>query len=235
LPNNLSKSDYIVRLDRVRKRLHQFSLRPEDFLLDDLLHDPATPTVEQIEQRLLEHHNFEEAAYTAKDIASSLLDTLNNSLLPSLTEDDVITTTTYPRLFVSYSHQDAKFLEQLQIHLTPYTRNETVEYWVDNKIPSGANWKETIFAALKQASFGLLLVSPDFLASDFVFKHELPQLLQKRVLWVSIRSSSYDQTQISVYQALNQPNKPLSGMTKAQRDAAWVNICRSIQAALPGP
>jgi len=232
LPNNLSRSDYIVRLDRVRKRLHQFSLRPEDFSLDDLLHDPSIPTMEQIEQRLLEHRNFEEAAYAAKDIANSLLDALNEPLLSFPTKDDVDTTSIYPRLFVSYSHQDARFLEQLQVHLVPYTRNETVEYWVDNKIPSGANWKETIFAALKEASLGLLLVSPDFLASDFVFKHELPQLLQKRVLWVSIRPSSYDQTQISVYQALNQPDKPLSGMTKAQRDKAWVNICRSIQSAL---
>jgi len=82
------------------------------------------------------------------------------------------------QIFVSYSHADSDHLQRLKIHLRPFERQSLVDVWSDTKINAGQLWKKEIEDALGRAAVAILLVSADFLASDFVATDELPPLLK---------------------------------------------------------
>src|SRR5262249_24964838 len=104
----------------------------------------------------------------------------------------------------------------------------------------GANWRREIEGALERARVAVLLVSPDYLGSDFIAEHQLTPLLEaaKRkgltILWVAVRASSYDETEIRDYQPANDPSQPLSGLTVANQSRVLVSICKRIKAAALG-
>jgi hypothetical protein len=95
--------------------------------------------------------------------------------------------------------------------------------------------------ALTNAKVAVLLVTPDFIASDFIHEYELGPFLKEakrggvRILWVPVRASSYKKTALNDYQAVLDPAQPLAHMTHAQRDQAWVKICEEIESALALP
>lgn len=78
-------------------------------------------------------------------------------------------------VFVSYSHKDSAHLERLRVHLKPLEKLGVVDVWDDTKIKVGNDWKKEIDAALHQAAIAVLIVSADFLASDFIVDNELLQ------------------------------------------------------------
>ena len=148
-----------------------------------------------------------------------------------LAEDDI---------FISYSHKDAEWLEKLKIHLKPYQRKYNIMPWDDTKIKPGKLWFEEIQSALNSARITILLVSPNFLASEFIGKHELAPLLERAesmgvtILWVAVSASSFDETKLAKYQCANTPDNPLDGLTTAQQNVEFVKICKKIKAALEG-
>src|SRR5262245_62174948 len=77
-------------------------------------------------------------------------------------------------VFVSYSHsrEDIDFRDRFLVMLKPLVRNKRLEVWADPYIEVGDIWRREIDTALKHAGLGLLLVSPDFLASDFIIDTE---------------------------------------------------------------
>ncbi len=81
------------------------------------------------------------------------------------------------KVFISYSHHDAVMLARLQVHLKRLERDGLVTRWDDTDIRIGERWREKIRQAIGAAKIAILLVSPDFLASDFIAKDELPPLL----------------------------------------------------------
>lgn len=141
------------------------------------------------------------------------------------------------QVFISYSHRDKRLMEELQAQLKPYLRSGVVTAWSDQQIASGAQWFQEIQAALAKTSVAVLLVSRDFLASDFIHEHELGPLLKEaelggvRILWVPLRASAVEETPLQKYQAVSPPDKPLAQMSKAGRDEAWVRICKEIKKA----
>jgi TIR domain len=144
------------------------------------------------------------------------------------------------RVFVSYSHKDQRFLDDLLAHLKPLERAGLISAWSDKQILPGTVWVAEIKGALTSATIAVLLVTKDFLASDFVHQHELGPLLKEaeqggvRILWIPVRACSYKETPLANYQALIPPDKPLAEM-KAERDKAWVRICEEIKKATDTP
>ena len=145
---------------------------------------------------------------------------------------------TRDQVFVSYSHLDEKWLEMLQIMLKPMIRNRTVRVWTDTKIAAGDKWKDKINDALASAKVAVLLVSPHFFASDFIFEQELPSLLNAAVeeglviLWVAVSASLYEETEIAEYQSANDPKRPLDSLPPHQVNQELVAICQQIKAAI---
>jgi hypothetical protein len=140
-------------------------------------------------------------------------------------------------VFISYSHKDGDWLQRLQTMLKPSIRNNSLSTWDDTHIRAGARWRAEIRSALNRAKVAILLVSPDFLASDFIEKNELPPLLDSarkrgtRILWIPLRASLYRETEIGQYQAVHNPDKPLNSLKQAKLDQALVEICRQIKDA----
>jgi len=142
------------------------------------------------------------------------------------------------QVFISYSHKDKKFLEDLLTHLKPYVRSSSVSYWSDKQIAPGSKWLDDIKTAIGRAKVAVLLVTKDFLASDFINEVELGPLLKGaadsrvRILWVLVRACSFKETALSRFQSIvAPPGKPLAEM-KADRDGAWVKICEEIKKAV---
>ena len=136
-------------------------------------------------------------------------------------------------VFVSYSHKDEKFLKELVAHLKPLERQGRLSTWSDLQIRAGSQWFDEIQEALSRTRVAVLLVTKDFLASDFIDQHELTPLLKAAaeggvtILWVPVRDCNWKATPLSRYQAAHPPEKPLAPM-KADRDTAWVKICEAI-------
>jgi hypothetical protein len=141
-------------------------------------------------------------------------------------------------VFLSYCHRDRRWLEELQSHLSPLLRNHEVALWADTRIEPGQQWRQEIQKAIKRAKVAVLLVSPDFLASDFIAQQELPPLLRAAeeeglsVLWVPISACLYEATEIKKYQATSAPDRPLDSLRPSERNKQLVEIVRVIKKAL---
>jgi|SRR5688572_1180352 len=140
-------------------------------------------------------------------------------------------------IFVSYSHLDQTWLERLQTVMKPLIRNRTLSVWDDNRINPGQRWRSELDSALERARVAVLLVSPNFLASDFIEQNELPPLLDVAekggltIIWVPLSASMYRETEIALYQAAHDPARPLDSLPPHEQNAALVKICEYIKDA----
>ena len=84
-------------------------------------------------------------------------------------------------VFVSYSHADAVWAQRFRVFLKPLVRRKRLTLWDDTEIRATEEWHPAIQAAIARSRWALLLVSADFLASDYVMDRELPALLRHGV------------------------------------------------------
>lgn len=143
------------------------------------------------------------------------------------------------KVFISYSHKDTKWLERLRVHLRPLDRERRIEVWDDTRIKPGTKWREEIREALATSKVAVLLVSADFLASDFIATDELPPLLDAAekegaiILPLILSPSRFMKTAgIAQFQTVNDPSKPLIGMARGGQEAVLVQVSEAIEAAL---
>jgi len=138
-------------------------------------------------------------------------------------------------IFISYSRKDAKWLAAFQTMFKPLAKKLPIEVWDDTKIKTGQQWKPEIERALARAYVAVLLVSDDFLASDFIEEQELPPLLQAAeqggltVVCLHVTYSAYEETEIGKYQAVNDPSKPLAFLKPVERKKILKKVCLEIK------
>ncbi|BAS57009.1 transmembrane receptor activity [Leptolyngbya boryana IAM M-101] len=144
------------------------------------------------------------------------------------------------KVFVSYSHSDeAKldFLGRLLTHLKPLEREGLIDIWSDRKIKAGSYWKQEIEQALGSAKIALLLVSANFLASDFIVSNELPPLLaaasdEGTVIIPVILSPCRLPKNISEIQSANSPSKALTSMNYNEQEEVFATLVEIIEGYL---
>ena len=141
-------------------------------------------------------------------------------------------------MFISYSHKDLHWLQRLRVHLKPLEKQYSLERWDDSRLQTGDLWREEIKQALARAKVALLLVSPDFLASDFIDGVELPPLFKAaereglKILWVHLRPAYWEiHEDIPKYQRVIPRSKAVSLLSDAEQDEAMVQIAKEIQSA----
>jgi hypothetical protein len=134
-------------------------------------------------------------------------------------------------IFVSYSHNDAEYLERLKVHLKPFEKNRQIDLWVDTKIKAGDKWKDKINSALETSIIAILIISADFLASDFIVDNELPPLLKaaeekgKVIVPLIAKPSRFtSDIHLSSFQAINDPKFPLSKLNENDREEIYVKV-----------
>jgi hypothetical protein len=136
------------------------------------------------------------------------------------------------KVFFSYAHQDRKFRDLLGKHLTPLVRAGYITQWYDGNVQAGAEWAEETYKHLNTADIILLLISSDFMASDFCYHVEMTQALkrhvsgQARVIPILLRPTYWKQTPIGTLQALPREEKPVSSWRNY--DEAFVYIVREL-------
>lgn len=140
-------------------------------------------------------------------------------------------------IFISYSHKDAQWLLELKKWLKPMEQRDEVTIWDDQKIKAAADWRHEIEKALLSAKAAVLLISMDFLSSEFIANHELPQLLNAamqrgvQVFWIAVRASNVEETDIAKYQAVHK-DPPLADIGVAQLDRTFSEIYKKIKEAV---
>jgi TIR domain len=144
-------------------------------------------------------------------------------------------------IFISYSHQDVEWLRLLRKFLGVLEREGVISFWDDSSIKPGERWEESIRQALDAACAAVLLVSQDFLASEFITRYELPRLLSdaeregKKIFWIPISPSTvFDSNrEITVFEALtDDPNTSLEEMPEPQRKRQLVQASQRLRGAL---
>jgi hypothetical protein len=142
------------------------------------------------------------------------------------------------KVFISYCHKDARWLKRLQVHLRPLEQKGLIDLWDDTKIATGNPWLRDLQQALESAAVAITLVSPDFLASDFITRYELPKLLSQAraggtlIIPLVVAPCLFEASELSLFQAANDPKEPLVSLTVSRREQVFVHVGQIIRKRL---
>ena len=140
------------------------------------------------------------------------------------------------KLFYSYSHKDEALREELETHLSVLKRQGVIASWHDRKISAGSEWAGEIDKNLDEADVILLLVSADFLGSDYCYDKEMKQALERhdaregRVIPVILRPVDWKGAPFAKLQMLPRDAKPVTSWNN--RDDAWLDVAKGIRKAV---
>jgi formylglycine-generating enzyme required for sulfatase activity len=142
-------------------------------------------------------------------------------------------------LFYSYAHEDEALRLKLETHLAVLKRGGLIAEWHDRKLEPGAAWQAEIDRHLTSADIVLLLLSSDFIASDYCWGEEMTKALERhgrgetRVIPVILRHCHWQRTPLGSLQAVPKDGKPIRSWP--DEDEAFVDVVaaieRSVQAA----
>lgn len=137
------------------------------------------------------------------------------------------------RLFYSYSHKDESLRNELETHLKLMQRQEMIETWHDRAIEAGEDWKQRIDDNLERADIILLLVSADFIASDYCYEKEMKRALERhekgeaRVVPVLVRDVNWKDAPFARLAAL--PQNRVAVAKWQDKDSAWRDVAEGIE------
>ncbi|HKQ75246.1 MAG TPA: TIR domain-containing protein [Blastocatellia bacterium] len=143
-----------------------------------------------------------------------------------------------PKIFISYSHRDEQFKDELVKMLAGMQRRGVIDAWQDRRIEPGAEWFNEIKQAINECDLALLLVSADFIASPFINGEELPDLLKRReqegmtVIPIIVRDCLWQsEPALKELQARPTDGKPVITFAEATgaRDRVWREIAQAIE------
>ena len=140
------------------------------------------------------------------------------------------------KLFISYTHNDQNYLNRLLVHLKPLEKINIIDIWVDKKIQPGKDWKSEIEKSLNAAEVAILLISADYLASDFIVENELPPILEKvqfdgtTIIPIIIRPCRFLRDEkLNKFQAVNDPKYPLSSLSEDQKEVIYDKVSEQVE------
>jgi hypothetical protein len=142
-------------------------------------------------------------------------------------------------IFFSYCHADEALRNELQKHLSLMVRTGQIETWHDRMIRVGDEFDGEIDQHLEEAEVILLLISSDFMNSDYCYNVEVKRAMERhqqgeaRVIPVILRPYEWHEAPFGKLLAAPTDGKPVTQWPN--QDEAFVNIVKHIRDALPKP
>ncbi|MCX6583223.1 MAG: toll/interleukin-1 receptor domain-containing protein [Candidatus Aminicenantes bacterium] len=84
------------------------------------------------------------------------------------------------KIFISYSHKDEDWKNRLVTQLKALKDKFTLIIWDDSEIRQGEEWEKKINEAINEADAAIMLISADYLSSDFISEKEIPVCLAQK-------------------------------------------------------
>ena len=136
-------------------------------------------------------------------------------------------------VFYSYAHEDEDLRDKLNTHLKILERQKVIDSWYDRDIKPGSEWAEQINENLESAQIILLLVSADFIASDYCWGKEMGRAMERheegdaRVVPIILRECDWTGAPFGKLQAL--PKNAQAVTSFPNQDQAFSDIARGIR------
>lgn len=137
------------------------------------------------------------------------------------------------RIFISYAREDRPWVDKLERHLTSLQRRGLVSAWDDSRITAGMEWNASIMTELAKADIYVFMISVDFLASDYIYKHEVPAAMKRyeddksiRIVPVILRPCDWSQESYGRFQAL--PDNALPITKWPDEDEALLSVVNGL-------
>ena len=139
------------------------------------------------------------------------------------------------KVFYCYAREDKELRDELEKHLRTLKRQGKITSWHDRNISAGQDWEKEINSNLNAADIILLLISPDFMDSDYCYSIEMKRALERhhnneaRVIPIILRPVDWEDEQFSQLQVLPAEGKPVNSSRWFNRDEAFADIARGIR------
>lgn len=151
-------------------------------------------------------------------------------------ETELVAPTKKTKFFVSYASMDEKYKDELKKHLRGLIDNGQIEYWDGKFILPGERWDDEIKNKIEQAEIILLLVSVDFMNSDYINDVELKRAIERdnegqvKIIPILLRHCDFESSQLNKYHALPEGKVPIEKWPN--KDEAYLNIVENIKIRL---
>lgn len=146
-----------------------------------------------------------------------------------------------PRVFISYSHKDEEWKNRLEIHLRVLEMQDLLSIWDDRQIEVGDDWYPEIESALNSANIAILMITANFLTSNFILGEEVPKLLKRRekegirIVPVIVKPCAWTRVNwLSKIQARPKDGRVLSAGTEYQIDTDLSLLAEEIAQIIDG-
>lgn len=142
------------------------------------------------------------------------------------------------KIFISFAPNDGPYLQSLELHLKLLERESLIAPWHSRMVSIGQDWRTAIDAKLNAADFVLLLVSADFIGSDYLFGEEMERAMARHrageatVVPVVVRPCDWETAPFGTLRALPNDHRPVSEWGNA--DAAWTDVAKSMRHLIAG-
>jgi hypothetical protein len=139
------------------------------------------------------------------------------------------------KIFFCYAHEDEPLLNKLKTALSPLQRIDLTDVWHDRDISGGMRWKEEINKHLNAAQIILLLISPDFIASDYCYSTEMKRALERdqrgeaRVIPIILRPTLWQGAPFGKLQVFPRDGTPVTDAIWGSIDNAFHNVAEGIK------
>jgi hypothetical protein len=151
---------------------------------------------------------------------------------------DITTAIRAKKIFISYSHEDDFHLTELVRYLTLLEQKSLAKVFIDRRITAGQVWSKETEKAIDECDVAILLISNNFLISDFINTKELPRILDVSkngalvIPVIARRCTLAYSPELKEFQAVNDIEKPLSKMNRDDREEVYVKIVELISKSI---
>src|SRR5258707_15888232 len=138
-------------------------------------------------------------------------------------------------IFFCYARKDETLLNKLKTHLSPLRRQGLIDVWYDRDISAGTEWEQEIKKHLNSAQIVLLLVSPDFMDSDYCYSVEMKRALERheqgtaKVIPIILSYVQWQGEPLGELQALPTDAKPITSASWHSLNEALFDVAEGIR------